>query len=51
MKGNGASFGFHPISDLGARFEEAAAAGDTDGAMALLAELNRFLDELVVVYR
>lgn len=51
MKGNGASFGFHPISELGANLEEASACGETDSVQRLLDELVQFLDELTVVYR
>lgn len=51
MKGNGASFGFHPISELGARFEHAALSRDIEAVRGLHSELVCFLDELVVVYR
>jgi len=44
MRGAGASFGFPPITALGARLEEAAANRDAIRASDLLRELDSYLE-------
>lgn len=51
MKGNGASFGFHRISELGVELEEAATSEDANGVAAALSALADYVDNVKVVYR
>jgi two-component system response regulator HydG len=48
MKGNGASYGFANVSEIGARMEAAAEAGDVAGALEELLALEAWLDEVGV---
>jgi PAS domain S-box-containing protein len=46
MRGSGGSFGFPPISDLGAGLEQAAADSDLAASRTWLADLSRYLDDV-----
>jgi len=50
MKGNGGGYGFDKISELGARIEQLAKAGQTGEVPALLQELTSYLDRVEVVF-
>ncbi|MEM7407884.1 MAG: Hpt domain-containing protein [Pseudomonadota bacterium] len=51
MKGNGASFGFHRISELGVELEDAAMGEDASAVATALAALSDYVDNVKVVYR
>ncbi len=46
MRGAGASFGFQPITDLGAALEEAAECADDDAMRRCVEELSTYLDRV-----
>jgi PAS domain S-box-containing protein len=48
MKGAGASFGFQPITDIGAALEQEAASADAAAARRWVAELSAYLDRVDV---
>lgn len=45
LKGNGATFGYHELSDLGARLEMAAKKQDTEEVKKILEEFKEWFDE------
>jgi len=49
MKGAGGSFGFQPITDIGAALEEAAGNEDDVLARKVLRELHSYLDGVEIV--
>jgi len=51
MKGEGGSYGFDAITDLGRGLEQAAKEGDLDTAGQLGSELTQFLERVEIVYR
>jgi HPt (histidine-containing phosphotransfer) domain-containing protein len=50
LKGNGTSYGFPRLTELGAAMEQAAMQGDLPGADASAAEVREFIDAVRVVY-
>ncbi len=50
MKGSGGGYGLPQLSELGARLEQAAKAGQDGVILALRQELEDFLDRLVVTF-
>lgn len=50
IKGEGGSYGFDPISMIGANLEQAAAAQDAQTAQRLAAEMTDYLARVQVVY-
>lgn len=50
LKGNGASFGFPALADLGDRLESAALRNDLGPMERLVGELRRYLDSVVIEY-
>jgi signal transduction histidine kinase/DNA-binding response OmpR family regulator len=51
LKGEGGSYGFDAISELGAELEQAARQNDAQAVEELIASLSRYLDSVSVVYR
>ncbi len=51
LKGEGGSYGFDTISELGAGLEQAARQNDARALEELIASLSRYLDGVSVVYR
>ncbi len=51
MKGEGGSYGFDMITDLGRGLEQAAREGDLNTAGQLGSELTQFLERVEIVYR
>ena len=49
MKGAGGSWGFQPITDIGAALEQAAGSADTVASRKWVAELSTYLDRVEVV--
>jgi HPt (histidine-containing phosphotransfer) domain-containing protein len=49
MKGAGGSWGFQPITDIGAALEIAAGRADTDASRRCAGELSGYLDRVEVV--
>ncbi|HEV8096819.1 MAG TPA: PAS domain S-box protein [Burkholderiales bacterium] len=49
MKGAGASWGFQPITDIGAALEHAAGSADRDASRKWVGELSSYLDRVEVV--
>ena len=45
LKGNGATYGYEELGELGRRMEEAAEAGNKSGADACLAEFARWVGD------
>lgn len=50
MKGVGAGYGFEPVTDLGARLERAAKAGDKEEISRAVNELADYMARVEVVY-
>jgi HPt (histidine-containing phosphotransfer) domain-containing protein len=50
MKGLGGSYGFHRISVLGKKIEQAAMAGKTDELLAQIAQYGEYLAKVRVCY-
>jgi HPt (histidine-containing phosphotransfer) domain-containing protein len=50
LKGSGGGYGFSALSDIGARIERAALAGDAAALEPLLAEHADYLERLQVVF-
>jgi HPt (histidine-containing phosphotransfer) domain-containing protein len=50
LKGNGTSYGFPRLTELGAAMEQAALRGDLPGAAASADEIREFIDAVRVVY-
>jgi HPt (histidine-containing phosphotransfer) domain-containing protein len=50
LKGSGGGYGFDKISELGAKIEQLAKAGQTDAVAPLVAELQDYLDRVEIVY-
>jgi CheY-like chemotaxis protein len=50
MKGAGGSWGFQPITDIGAALEQAAQSADTDAARKWVGEVSRYLDRVELVF-
>lgn len=50
LKGAGGGYGFHAITALGARIEEAAKAEDREAIARCIDELAEYLDSLEVVF-
>ena len=51
MKGEGGSYGFDTITELGRGLEQTAKAGDLGGLRQLGAELANFLERVEIIYR
>ncbi|MFO0699899.1 MAG: Hpt domain-containing protein [Nitrospira sp.] len=51
MKGDGGGYGFDAISAIGARLETAAKQQDLPLSEQLIAELEDFLNRVIVLYR
>ena len=51
MKGSGASFGFDPITEFGARMESAATEKDIEEVNHNITKLLNYLDHVKIVYR
>ena len=47
LRGSGGGFGFQPITDFGARLEQAADGGDVDVSRQLLGDLSIYLDSMI----
>ncbi len=47
LRGSGGGFGFQPITDIGARLEQAADGGDADVSRQLLGDLSIYLDNMI----
>jgi HPt (histidine-containing phosphotransfer) domain-containing protein len=50
MKGNGASYGFSYISELGERIENAAKEGNSTSIDAALKEFEEYIDTVQIVF-
>lgn len=50
LKGAGGGYGFHAITALGARIEEAAKVADREAANRCIDELAEYLDNIEVVF-
>jgi HPt (histidine-containing phosphotransfer) domain-containing protein len=50
MKGAGGSWGFQPITDIGAALEEAAQSADTDASRKWVGDVSRYLDRVEIVF-
>ena len=50
LKGNGANFGFPILSELGDRLEAAAMRSESETISAIMDELRRYLDSVVIEY-
>ena len=50
MKGTGGGYGFDEMSRIGGDLEKAAAATDTDTISQLIAQLEQYLDNVVVEF-
>ena len=50
MKGAGGSWGFQPITDIGAALEQAAQSADTDASRKWVGEVSRYLDRVEIVF-
>ena len=50
LKGNGANFGFPILSELGDRLEAAAMRNESETMSAIMDELRRYLDSVVIEY-
>lgn len=50
LKGNGASFGFPILSELGDRLESAAMRNESETISAIMDELRRYLDSVIIEY-
>jgi PAS domain S-box-containing protein len=48
MKGAGGSWGFQPITDIGAALEQAAESADTDASRRWVGELSTYLDRVEI---
>ncbi len=51
MKGSGGGYGFHEITNLGARLEEAATRGDKDEIVDINKKLAQYLKVVKVIYQ
>ena len=51
MKGEGAGYGFDPISELGKKLEDAARGCDTAACARWTAELANYLENVEVVFQ
>ncbi|MGH7815024.1 MAG: PAS domain S-box protein [Candidatus Binataceae bacterium] len=51
LKGEGGSYGFPAVTDMGRELEEAAAGSDRERALELAHELARYLESVQVTYR
>jgi CheY-like chemotaxis protein/HPt (histidine-containing phosphotransfer) domain-containing protein len=49
MRGAGGSYGFQPITDIGAALEQAAESADTDASRKWVGELSRYLDRVEII--
>jgi len=49
MRGAGGSWGFQPITDIGAAIEQAAESADSDALRKWVGELSKYLDRVEVV--
>ena len=49
MRGAGGSYGFQPITDIGAALEQAAESADTNASRKWVGELSRYLDRVEIV--
>jgi PAS domain S-box-containing protein len=49
MKGNGGSWGFQVLTDMGGALERAAERADTDASRKWVGELSRYLDRVEIV--
>ncbi len=50
MKGTGGGYGFDEMSRIGGDLEKAAAATDTEAISQLIAQLEQYLDNVVVEF-
>lgn len=50
MKGAGAGYGFDYVTTIGKEIEEAAKCNNKDGIRKWIGELEKYLDEIVIVY-
>ena len=50
MKGTGAGYGFNPITDIGARLEQAAKDQNQEEIRTLVGGLTSYLERVEVVY-
>jgi HPt (histidine-containing phosphotransfer) domain-containing protein len=50
LKGSGGGYGLSALSDIGARIEKAAIAGDAGALETLLAEYADYVERLQIVY-
>lgn len=50
MKGTGGGYGFDALSRIGGDLEKAAAATDTEAISQLIAQLEQYLDNVVVEF-
>ena len=50
MRGAGGSYGFQPITDIGAALEQAAESADTDASRKWVGELSRYLDRVEIIF-
>ncbi|HUO04747.1 MAG TPA: response regulator [Candidatus Binataceae bacterium] len=51
LKGEGGSYGFPAVTDLGRDLEEAAASADRERALRLTREIAQYLEQVEVTYR
>ena len=49
MRGAGGSYGFQPITDIGAALEQAAESADTNASRKWVGELSRYLDRVEII--
>jgi hypothetical protein len=49
MRGAGGSYGFQPITDIGAALEQAAESADTDASRKWVGELSRYLGRVEII--
>lgn len=49
MRGAGGSYGFQPITDIGAALEQAAESADTDASRKWVGELSGYLDRVEII--
>ena len=49
MRGDGGSYGFEAITDIGTALEQAAESADTDASRKWVAELSRYLDRVEII--
>ncbi|MFC5452494.1 Hpt domain-containing protein [Paenibacillus aestuarii] len=50
LKGNGAAYGFVPLSELGAAMEKAAGLQDGEAIGKLLEDMQAYLTQIEIVY-